>query len=102
MDIDPVNSGSEGRASWFSSSCSSCGSLSPSETKPSQPKEEAKKAMSNTRYQLRDCLDNIHDGRFATSGALQNAANPGIFAPSLGLVGLPMSSRDAEVIIDIV
>ena len=55
-------------------------------------------SVSNTRNRLRDCLDNVHNGRFATSGALQNANNPGIFIPKLGVVGLPMSHRDAEAI----
>ena len=58
--------------------------------------------MSNMWSQLRSCLDNVHDGTFATSGALPNAANRGIFIPCIGVVGLPMSDRDAKVIMDVV
>lgn len=83
-----------------SSPVSSYRSHSPSPTNPYQAKEKTK-VVASTRDQLRDCLENIHDGQFATSGALPNAANPGIFLPSLGTVGLPMSDRDAELIIGI-
>lgn len=102
MEIDPVHSDSEGTAPWDSSSASSPRERSPSETTLPRAKEETKKARSNTRSQLRDCLENVHDDRFATSGPLPNAANPGIFVQSVGLVGLPLSSRDAEAIIDTV
>ena len=36
-----------------------------------------------------------------TSGVLPNAANPANFVPSLGVMGLSMSDRDAEAIFDI-
>lgn len=98
MEIDSVYSDSEGTAS----SASSRRDRSPSKTKFSQPKEVTENAISNIRSQLKDCLNNVHDVRFATSGALPNAANPGIFVQSVGLVGLPLSSRDAEAIIDTV
>ncbi len=74
---------------------------SSSATNPPLPIENTK-AVSNIRKQLRDCLDNVHDGTFATCGALSNAANPAIFVSGLGIVGLPMSDRDAEAIFDIV
>lgn len=85
---------------WDSPCVSSSRSLSPSAQTPSQPKEETQ-ALPNTRNQLRDCLENVHDGRFATSGPLPNAANPGIFVRNLGVVGIPLSHRDAEAIIGI-
>lgn len=94
METDSISSDREGTLSWDDSS-----DISPSETISPQPEEETEKATSNIRTQLKDCLENIHDGRFAASGALPNAANPGIFVPSLGLVGLPLSSRDAEAFV---
>ena len=102
MEIDSVQLDSEGTAPWDSSSASTRRDRSPSETKIPQPKENTEKAITKTRSQLRDCLDNVHDGRFATSGALPNAANPGIFVQGVGPVGLPLSSHDAEAIIDTV
>lgn len=86
---------------WDSSPISPCTGLSPSAKNPPQP-EQNMKAVSNIRNEFRYCLDNIHDGRFATSGALPNAVNPGIFIPHLEVVGLPLSNRDAEAIINIV
>ena len=102
METDSVQLDNEGTAPWDSSSASSLRDRSPSETKIPQPKENTEKAITKTRSQLRDCLENVHDGRFATSGALPNAANPGIFVQGVGLMGLPLSSRDAEAVIDTV
>ncbi len=84
-----------------SSSPLSSSRISFSATNPPLPIKKTK-AVSNIRKQLRDCLDNVHDGTFATWGALSNAANPAIFVSSLGVVGLPISDRDAEAIFDIV
>ena len=102
MEIDSVHADSEGTAPCDSSSASSRRDRFPSEIKFPHPKEDIEKAVPNTRNQLRDCLNNFHDGLFATSSALPDAANSGIFVQSVGLVGLPLSSRDAEAIIDIV
>lgn len=40
-------------------------------------------------------LQVIDSGRFATSGPLSNANNPGLFVKGIGKVGLPLSERDA-------
>lgn len=37
----------------------------------------------------------ISSGKFATSGALAIASNPGLFVEGIGKVGLPLSERDA-------
>ena len=91
---------SKGRwpSDWFP--LSPAESLSSSGTNSPQPKEKTK-AVSNIRNQLRRCLDNFRDGTFAASGALPTAANPAIFVSNLGVVGLPLSDRDAEAIFDI-
>lgn len=39
-------------------------------------------------------LQVIDSGRFATSGLLANANNPGLFVKGIGKVGLPLSERD--------
>ena len=128
MDTEPVSCDSEGNGvdrNWESNESSQFGNalgpqdeidsssltrdssplssprISSSATNPPLPIEKTK-VVSNIRKQLRDCLDNVHDGTFATWGALSNAANPAIFVPSLGVVGLPMSDRDAGAIFDIV
>ena len=40
-------------------------------------------------------LQVIDSGKFATSGPLPNANNPGLFVKGVGKVGLPLSERDA-------
>ena len=40
-------------------------------------------------------LQVIGSGKFATSGPLANASNPGLFVKGIGKVGLPLSERDA-------
>ncbi|MCJ1313988.1 hypothetical protein MMC25_007668 [Agyrium rufum] len=48
---------------------------------------------------LRKIIDGIGEtaaGTFATSGALPNAANPGLYITGLGGIGLPLSKNDAE------
>ena len=45
---------------------------------------------------LRNYLEVIDKGSFATSGALRGAANPGIFVEGIGKIGLPLSERDAK------
>ncbi len=40
-------------------------------------------------------LQVIDSGKFATSGPLANASNPGLFVNGIGKVGLPLSERDA-------
>ena len=47
---------------------------------------------------LKDYLEVISNGSFATSGTLSNAANPGIFFEVLGKIGLPLSEIDASEI----
>lgn len=49
---------------------------------------------------LDECLRNIEgDGSFALFEPLNNPPNPGIYLNEGGLVGLPLSDRDAEAII---
>ncbi|TVY13045.1 hypothetical protein LARI1_G009289 [Lachnellula arida] len=49
---------------------------------------------------LDECLSNIEgDGSFALFERLNNPPNPGIYLKEGGLVGLPLSDRDAEAII---
>ena len=45
---------------------------------------------------LKDYLEVISNGSFATSRTLSNAANPGIFVEGLGKIGLPLSEIDAS------
>lgn len=49
----------------------------------------------DVKARLRECLEVIGGGHFATSGLLPNANNPGLFVHNLGKVGLPLSDRDA-------
>lgn len=79
---------SRDRVPWNSSPLSSSRSPSSSVTNPPQP-EEKTEAVSNIRKQLRGCLKNVHNGSFATSSALPNAADPAFFVPGLGGVGTP-------------
>ncbi|KAG8533044.1 uncharacterized protein KY384_001827 [Bacidia gigantensis] len=44
---------------------------------------------------LREALEVVADGVFATSGDLPDAVNPGLSIEGLGGVGLPLSQRDA-------
>lgn len=92
---------SRDRLSWNSSPLFSYCSPSSSVIGP-QPKKKKTEAVSNIRKQLRDCLNNVHNGSFATSSALPNAADPALFVPSLGGVGRPMSEREVEAIFDMV
>jgi len=49
---------------------------------------------------LEECLTSIEgDGSFALFEPLQDPPNPGIYLKEGGLVGLPLSYRDAEAII---
>lgn len=47
---------------------------------------------------LWNCLEVIGNGTFATSGELQNAANPGLAIDGIGRIGLPLTDRDAAEI----
>ena len=44
---------------------------------------------------LRNYLQVIDSGTFATSGSVTNARNPGLFVQGIGKIGLPLSDRDA-------
>ena len=44
---------------------------------------------------LYNYLQVIDSGKFATSGPVTNASNPGLFVEGIGKVGLPLSDRDA-------
>lgn len=52
------------------------------------------------RARLDDCLSNIQSsGSFALFAHLKNPPNPGLHLKNGGTIGLPLSDRDAEVII---
>ena len=57
--------------------------------------------VQDIKQRLRDFLDTVGEGTFATSGELPNAANPGLYLRDLGTVGLPLSERDGRDIIRI-
>ena len=52
--------------------------------------------VQDIKQRLRDFLDTIGEGSFATSGELPNAVNPGLYFRDLGTVGLPLSDRDGR------
>ena len=52
--------------------------------------------VQDIKQRLRDFLDTVGEGTFATSGELPNAANPGLCLRDLGTVGLPLSERDGR------
>ncbi|KAL8659983.1 MAG: hypothetical protein Q9226_000146 [Calogaya cf. arnoldii] len=56
------------------------------------------RGVHDVKNDLRNYLDVIGGGRFATSGLLPNASNPGLFVHGVGKVGLPLSERDAEAL----
>ena len=51
--------------------------------------------LPDIKTDLCNYLQVIDSGKFATSGPLTNAKNPGLFVPGIGKVGLPLSDRDA-------
>jgi hypothetical protein len=52
------------------------------------------------RQGLEECLSNIKgDGSFALFESLDNTPNPGLHLKSGGLIGLPLSDRDAQAIV---
>lgn len=55
--------------------------------------------MANDSLDVREdlcmCLQVIDSGKFATSGPMTTASNPGLFVEGIGKVGLPLSDRDA-------
>ena len=57
--------------------------------------------VQDIKRRLRDFLDTVGQGTFATSGELPNAVNPGLYLRDLGTVGLPLSERDGRDIIRI-
>lgn len=55
-------------------------------------------AAINLKKQLSQCLEETHGkctGSFAHKGDLPSAPNPGLFVRGLGIVGLPLSEREA-------
>ena len=57
--------------------------------------------VQDIKQRLRDYLDTVGAGTFATLGELPNAVNPGLYLRDLGTVGLPLSERDGRDIIRI-
>lgn len=52
------------------------------------------------REELFDCLNNIQsNGSFALFEHLSNPPNPGLYLKNGGLIGLPLSERDAKVVV---
>jgi uncharacterized ferredoxin-like protein len=52
------------------------------------------------RAELEECLSDIQSsGSFAVFGRLKNPPNPGLYLKKGGPISLPLSDRDAEVII---
>jgi hypothetical protein len=52
------------------------------------------------RAELEECLSDIQSsGSFAVFGRLNNPPNPGLYLKKGGPISLPLSDRDAEVII---
>jgi hypothetical protein len=48
---------------------------------------------------IRQCLDDVeHEGSFATFLHCESFPNPGIYVKGFGMVGLPLSVRDAKAI----
>lgn len=51
------------------------------------------------RSQLKDCLDDVqHEGSFSAFSRHASFPNPGLYVKKLGVVGLPLSDRDAKAI----
>ncbi|KAF3009974.1 hypothetical protein E8E13_011285 [Curvularia kusanoi] len=51
------------------------------------------------KTELRDCLDDVaHEGSYSAFKRYESFPNPGIFVENLGVVGLPLSDRDAKAI----
>ena len=57
--------------------------------------------MNEIKQAIADYLDAAADGSFATSGSLPDAVNPGLLLKGFGKIGLPLSERDAQAIINI-
>ena len=80
---------------WDSSSNSSSSiSGSPGPGK----KLEVNSRISDLKKELHQCLKEINgkgSGHFATTGALSSAVNPGLNVNGLGIIGLPLSEREA-------
>jgi hypothetical protein len=75
----------------------SVGSSSP----PSSSESESSYSISyDLREELDECLSNVQsDGSFALFEHLSNPPNPGIYLKNGELIGLPLSNRDAQVIV---
>lgn len=55
---------------------------------------------SELKEDLDDCLTNVQShGSFALFEHLSNPPNPGLYLKDGGLIGLPLSERDAEIIV---
>jgi hypothetical protein len=68
---------------------------------PSSPEfESLGRTSKELCEELDECLSNIQsDGSFALFEHLSNPPNPGIYLKNGGLIGLPLSNRDAQVIV---
>ena len=55
---------------------------------------------SDLKLRLLDCLDDVQcAGSFACFETALSAVNPGIFVEDIGVVGLPLGERDANILI---
>ena len=78
----------------YSPTSSSSSSISPSPRK----KPEVNSKITDLKKQLGQCLKEVNGkgrGHFATTGALSSAVNPGLNVHGLGIIGLPLSAREA-------
>ncbi|KAL8797276.1 MAG: hypothetical protein Q9195_000429 [Heterodermia aff. obscurata] len=57
--------------------------------------------MDDIKDKIAEYLDTLGEGTFAASGSITNAVNPGLYLEGLGKIGLPLSERDAEEIINL-
>lgn len=68
----------------------------PSSSESEQPDLD----IDELKGEISECLDGIHTiGTFALFENLDAAPNPGLYLKSGGIVGLPLSDRDAEAVI---
>jgi hypothetical protein len=71
---------------------------------PSQHSESDKSGMSDVgeeefRSRIRECLDDVEtDGLFYSFRHDSAYANPGLQVKGIGLIGLPLTHRDAEAL----
>lgn len=67
----------------------------------SVPEDDEAEEYNEFRGQLNYAMDSLHrDGSFFWSACNDNAPNPGLVVDGLGMIGLPLSKRDASVLLE--